>query len=91
MRVELENRFKTKKFLLKTKDNKSLDCILILSNQEEIKKKLYDERVNELAGTDNNSEIFPIEKNSLGPVMLFCNPNAGYYEYMYYEVIIKKN
>lgn len=22
----------------------------------------------------------------IGPTILFCNPNAGYYEYMYYEV-----
>ena len=85
MRVELENRFKTKKFPIKTRDNQTLDCILILSNQEEIKKKLYDETINEQAGTINNS----YEMNSLGPVMVFCNPNAGYYEYMYYEVHFK--
>ena len=23
----------------------------------------------------------------IGPTILFCNPNAGYYEYMYYEVL----
>jgi hypothetical protein len=29
-----------------------------------------------------------IENN--GSVMLFCNPNAGFYEYFYYDVIITK-
>ena len=34
--------------------------------------------------TDQN-----LKKNNL-PIILFCNPNAGYYEYMYYEVIFYK-
>jgi len=85
MRVELENRFKTKHYSIKTKDNKTLDCILIYSNSEEIKKKLMEERPNETTNIDN-SEMFSNESIVGGPLMLFCNPNAGYYEYMYYEV-----
>ena len=86
MRVELENRFKTKKYSIKTKDNKSLDCILIYSNSEEVKKKLLEERTTEGVPNIDTSEMFSNEMTVSGPLMLFCNPNAGYYEYMYYEV-----
>ena len=86
MRVELENRFKTKRYSIKTLDNKTLDCILILSNTEEIKKKLYEERLIDQSAANDNSEIFSNEMTLTSPIILFCNPNAGYYEYMYYEV-----
>lgn len=87
MRVELENRFKTKKMALKSFDNKEIDCILIYSNSEEIKKKLFEEKLTDQSNTLNeNSEMFSNEPTLTGPVMIFCNPNAGYYEYMYYEV-----
>lgn len=82
MKVELENRFKTKKYLIKTNDNKKLDCILILSNSDEIKRKLLGNETN----LGDQSDIFSSEITLKGPLMLFCNPNAGYYEYMYYEV-----
>ena len=89
MRVELENRFKTKKYTIKTKDNKTLDCILIYSNSEEVKKKLLEERAAEGGiNVSDTSEMFSNEMTVTGPLMLFCNPNAGYYEYMYYEVKI---
>lgn len=90
MRVELENRFKTKKLTLKTSDNKDLDCIIIFSSSEEMKRKLMEEKVIEQSNTVNdNSDIFSNEPLLSGPFMIFCNPNAGYYEYMYYEVINK--
>lgn len=88
MRVELENRFKTKQYTLKTRNNKSLDCILIYSNAEEIKKKIMEDRHSESTNIAENQEMFSNEMILNGPLMIFCNPNAGYYEYMYYEVKI---
>ena len=31
-----------------------------------------------------------LDVGNAGSIMLFCNPNGGFYEYMYYEVIEKK-
>ena len=42
------------------------------------------------ASSPSNSEETPSIKidieGDIGPTVLFCNPNAGYYEFMLYEV-----
>lgn len=93
MRVELENRFKTRRIAITTKNNKKLDCIFIYSTAEEIRRKLQT-----TATTENDSSNLKVDislesdqydHSNSGSVILFCNPNGGYYEYMYYEVILK--
>lgn len=37
-----------------------------------------------------NIDIYKSDFSEMGPIMIFCNPNAGYYEFMYYEVKFNK-
>jgi hypothetical protein len=90
MRVELENRFRTKRIAIATKNNKKLDCIFIYSAAEEIRRKLQSNNQSENDSSnlkvDISLESDQYDHSNSGAVILFCNPNGGYYEYMYYEV-----
>ena len=96
MRVELENRFRTKRIAITTKNNKKLDCIFIYSTAEEIRRKLQTNPTTTESDSSNLKVDISLESDQYdhsnsGSVILFCNPNGGYYEYMYYEVILKQN
>lgn len=68
-----------------------VDCFLIFGNtyngnmsiqsSDAISVDSSGKEFNFSEGVENQEHI-----NDIGATVLFCNPNAGYYEYMYYEV-----
>lgn len=88
MRTELENKFPSKRIMITTKDKKNIDCYLIYSNTSPISSKIHNNflfLLKLLKIYVNESQLF-LFLDTDQPLIIFCNPNAGYYEYIYYEV-----
>ena len=73
MRIELESRFNGQQVWIKSYDNKNIDAMFIPSN-------LSTEQIDQF-------QISPNTHNPNNrPTIVFCNPNAGYYEFSYFQV-----
>jgi hypothetical protein len=54
---------------------------------KEVKSSSEQELTNKQIDLQSQSDQIDNQVASdIGPTIVFCNPNAGYYEYMYYEV-----
>ena len=80
MGIELKNRFNTKEFSLKTSNGHTLNCLMIFCENEKFCSSI-DVEQNNL--NNNNSLELNSGNNNSNPFMIFCNPNASYWEFIY--------
>ncbi len=64
--------------------------ILGANVNQSIPEEIYEQQDSKKEIHINDSEANSGATLDIGPTVLFCNPNAGYYEYMYYEVAMQE-
>ena len=99
MRIELETLFKTKRIQLKSYDGQLIDCFLVFGkNAPNVSNSIIQPddhfpgtfsacKPDDVSGKDIqiSEGVSADPEVDIGPTILFCNPNAGYYEFMFYE------
>eukprot|EP01017_Pseudomicrothorax_dubius_P004324 TRINITY_DN10843_c0_g1_i2.p1 TRINITY_DN10843_c0_g1~~TRINITY_DN10843_c0_g1_i2.p1 ORF type:complete len:812 (+),score=218.85 TRINITY_DN10843_c0_g1_i2:289-2724(+) len=93
VRVDMESRYNTQRVHISTVDGKVLDCMFVLGRGTENSSSTVGAGPVPPAGDISNRSVdgeldVSMEQRSVidvGPTILFCNPNAGIYEFMYFE------
>jgi hypothetical protein len=89
IREDLQTRYDGKRLLIPVDKNATLDCMLLRARKFDDtdeqcvsqNEPSSDETMN--MGGDKYTNSKP--GDLIGSTMIFCNPNAGFYEYMYFE------
>ncbi|KRX04633.1 hypothetical protein PPERSA_04448 [Pseudocohnilembus persalinus] len=81
LRQELILNLNGKRFFLKTKDKKKIDCMFIPCPEQ----LQHNNRLKHMEDKLSPELIQRYKEDQVGPTLIYCNPNAGYYECLYYD------
>ncbi|EGR34522.1 hypothetical protein IMG5_008710 [Ichthyophthirius multifiliis] len=79
LRADILNQFQTKQFYLQSYDGVKIDCVYIQCEKQSPLQFSPDQTL------DGNEKPLIQETSSKDKVIIYCNPNGGYYENLFYD------